>query len=530
MPIQHSLKGSQQVREVPLRIQATKLVRKDTDSRTIELAFSSEYPYERSWGIEILDHSLNALDLSRLQSGGAVLMDHNWVDQVGVVESVRIDPDRVARAVVRFSRSVRGQEVLNDILDGIRTNISVGYIIDDLSQIDSADSVPTYRVTRWTPYEISIVSVPADPTVGIGRSATRNLNPQAPTLKSTKENTMTKLDTRFSDLIQNAKPEKTPTFDKDDNFKGFRQNNPEHISVDLDDPIIQAEEMKALPSSVRAAFMRDHTTSNSPNIANSAKTNLTTWKHMIISSGVLARAGMSIDTSGNFEGFPFFPGFDSFVSTTWLGENAEIPESSAVTAQFPYQIHTIGAFTIVSRRLKVLSSHVIPQVKVAQANGIKEAVELALINGDSTIDTNQPNGLVKKVIGNVLSGATKSGLIILGEALEVLEGNGLDKNELSVILSPDVAKKWRLETGSKTHKALSLPNNRILVSKHMPAGTAITGRYSDYQAVMSPKIDFLAHTYTPKGLPETGATRIRSMFDVDSVVLNQESFVKTTNI
>jgi hypothetical protein len=338
------------------------------------------------------------------------------------------------------------------------------------------------------------------------------------------------VDTCFRNLIENAKPERVPTFDKDDNFKGYRQNNPEHISIDLDAPIIQAEEMKDLPSSVRAAFKRDHTTTNSPAIANSAKTNLTTWKHMVISSGVLARAGMSTDTSGNFEGFPFFPGFNSSVSTAWLGENAEIPEASAATAQFPYEIHTIGAFTIVSRRMKVLSSHVIPQVKIAQANGIKNAIELALINGDSSIDVNQPDGLIKKLTENVLSGTSKSGLVIIGEALEVLEGNGLDKNELSVILSPDVAKKWRLETGSKTHIALSLPMNRILVSKHMPAGTAITGRYSDYQAVTGPNIDFLAHTFTPQGQPETGATRIRSMFDVDSVVLNQDSFVKTINI
>jgi hypothetical protein len=457
-------------------------------------------------------------------------MDHDVKDHVGVVESVRIDSDRVARAVVRFSRSERGQEVFNDIIDGIRTNISVGYQIDDLIEVNSIDGKPTYRVTKWQPFEISIVSVPADPTVGIGRSLSRSTStdttPPIPTGKYNMNNT----NTRFEDLIENAKPEKIATFDKDDNFRGYRQNNPEHISVDLNDPIIQAEELKDLPSSVRAAFKRDHTTTNSPSIANSNKINLTTWKHMIVSSGVLARAGMSTDTSGNFEGFPFFPGFDSSVSTAWLGENVEIPEASAVTTKFPYEIHTIGAFTVVSRRMKVLSSLVIPQVKIAQAKGIKDAVELTLINGDSSIDVNQPDGLVKKLTENVLSGTSKSGLVILGEALEVLEGNGLDKNELSVILSPDVAKKWRLETGSKTHIALSLPMNRILVSKHMPAGTAITGRYSDYQAVTGPKIDFLAHTFTPQGQPETGATRIRSMFDVDAVVLNQDSFVKTTNI
>lgn len=336
--------------------------------------------------------------------------------------------------------------------------------------------------------------------------------------------------TRFAELIEYAQPEKIAIFDNDQNFKGYRQGTPSTLSINLDEQVLLTNELKELPTSVRSAYLRDLTTSNSPTIANSSKTNLATWKHMIISSGVLARAGMSIDSSGNFEGFPFFSGFDSSVETAWLGENAEIPESSAVTAKYPYEIHTIGAFTQVSRRMKSLNSHVIPQAKIAQANAIKDAVELAFINGDSTINANQPMGLVKQLTDNVLSGATKSGLIVISEALEVLEGNGLDKDEISMIISPDVAKKWRQETDNKAHPSLALPSNKILVSKHMPSGTAITGRYSDFQGVTSPEISLMAHTYTPKGQLETGATRIRSMFDVDAVVLNQDSFVKTTNI
>lgn len=146
----------------------------DEENRTVELAFSSEQPYERWFGDEILDHTDGAIDFSRLRSGGAVLMDHNWTDQVGVVESVRIDADRVARAIVRFSRSARGQEIFNDIIDGIRTNISVGYFIHEMVLEKQGEDKDSYRVTKWEPFEISIVAVPADPTVGIGRSADKN--------------------------------------------------------------------------------------------------------------------------------------------------------------------------------------------------------------------------------------------------------------------------------------------------------------------------------------------------------------------
>ena len=143
----------------------------DQETRTIELAFSSEAPYARWWGVEILDHSKSAVDLTRLKAGGPLLCDHDSRDQIGVIESVRIDADRVGRAVVRFGRSARAEEIFRDVVDGIRQNVSVGYAIDDLVLEAKSGEDETYRVTRWTPYEVSLVSVPADFTVGVGRAA-----------------------------------------------------------------------------------------------------------------------------------------------------------------------------------------------------------------------------------------------------------------------------------------------------------------------------------------------------------------------
>ena len=139
------------------------------EARTVELAFSSEAPYERWWGTEILDHTKGACDLTRLKAGGPLLCDHDTRDQVGVIESVRIDTDRVGRAVVRFGKSARAEEIFRDVVDGIRQNVSVGYLIDELVLAEKKDDQETYRVTRWTPFEISLVSVPADFSVGVGR-------------------------------------------------------------------------------------------------------------------------------------------------------------------------------------------------------------------------------------------------------------------------------------------------------------------------------------------------------------------------
>lgn len=143
----------------------------DTEKRTVELAFSSEIEVERWYGIEILDHSPESVRLDRLRDGGALLVDHDWTDQVGVVESVSIDADRRGRAVVRFGRSARADEIFQDIVDGIRKHVSVGYRVLAAKLQETRDEwQDVYRITEWEPFEISIVSVPADTSVGIGRA------------------------------------------------------------------------------------------------------------------------------------------------------------------------------------------------------------------------------------------------------------------------------------------------------------------------------------------------------------------------
>lgn len=141
----------------------------DADARTVELAFSSESPYERWWGIEVLDHAASSVRLGRLNSGGALLVDHDSNYHVGVIERAVVGNDRVGRAVVRFGKSQRADEIFQDVIDGIRSLVSVGYRIHEAVLEKTSDAGDSYRVTDWEPYEISLVSVPADPSVGVGR-------------------------------------------------------------------------------------------------------------------------------------------------------------------------------------------------------------------------------------------------------------------------------------------------------------------------------------------------------------------------
>lgn len=148
----------------------------DDEARTATLAFASEAPYDRWWGREILDVSPTAMRMQRLSTGANLLVDHDTRDVVGVVETVEVGADRVARAVVRFGRSTRAQEVWQDVKDGIRRNVSVGYMIHAAKLIETDDDNDTYRVTDWEPYEVSLVSVPADPSVGVGRALAQGLD------------------------------------------------------------------------------------------------------------------------------------------------------------------------------------------------------------------------------------------------------------------------------------------------------------------------------------------------------------------
>ena len=138
---------------------------KNVKSRTFEFPFSSEYPVKRYFGNEVLSHEEGAADLSRLNDGGAVLFNHNMDKPIGVVESAYIGEDKRGYAKIRFSRSKFASEILDDVKDGILRGISFGYSINDIDE--TADGM---LARSWSVHELSVVTVPADPTIGFGRS------------------------------------------------------------------------------------------------------------------------------------------------------------------------------------------------------------------------------------------------------------------------------------------------------------------------------------------------------------------------
>jgi len=140
------------------------------------MSFSSEVPYERWFGMEILDHQQGAIDMSRLQEIGVVLFNHNRDDVVGKINRAWVEENR-GMVEVEFDQDDFSETIHQKVKSGTLKGVSVGYKVDSYEEVaegrKSADmrfDGPCCIARHWTPFEVSIVSVPADPTVGVGRS------------------------------------------------------------------------------------------------------------------------------------------------------------------------------------------------------------------------------------------------------------------------------------------------------------------------------------------------------------------------
>lgn len=148
------------------------------DQYEFEIAFSSEQPYQRQFWDEqnqemvvldeILVHTPEAVDLSRLNNNAPLLFNHNFDNHIGVVCNARIDADNVGRALVKFSKhGTLANDVRNKVIEGTMEKISVGY---DIKEYHIDYTKGQLIVTKWAPYELSFVTVPADDSVGLNRS------------------------------------------------------------------------------------------------------------------------------------------------------------------------------------------------------------------------------------------------------------------------------------------------------------------------------------------------------------------------
>lgn len=156
---------------------ALDMTRAQEDQRTVEAILSSSSPVGRRTYDQVLRHSEDSVDLHRLVDGGLPLLFSHDPGQIsGRAENIRVY-DGALRSRLRFSKSAKGEEVWQDVVDGIATGISIGFNISEYVFDESGD---TQTVTRWTPLEASVVAMPADINARIERSLELGLFTQRP--------------------------------------------------------------------------------------------------------------------------------------------------------------------------------------------------------------------------------------------------------------------------------------------------------------------------------------------------------------
>lgn len=178
-------------------------------NKLIELAFASEIPVQREIGDRLLNEILlcspENVDLSRIQNKAAVLFNHDKDNLIGVVESSSVDADKVCRASIRLSSTA--QEYQTMVEEGILTKVSVGYSI-----LDYRIEGDNLLVTKWQPYEISLVSIPADDLKsGIGRSLEQEVEEEEQLESETESTDETQDETSTEPESESASEEESST-------------------------------------------------------------------------------------------------------------------------------------------------------------------------------------------------------------------------------------------------------------------------------------------------------------------------------
>lgn len=161
----------------------------DDNGRKFILSFSSEEPYDRGYYIEILDHDEDSVDLTRLNEIGVVLYNHDRDKVIGKITRAWIEDGR-GSAEIEFDDDDVSNVIYEKVKNGTLKGVSVGYRINKMEEVTAGHTSsngkfegPCNVATSWEPFEISIVSVPADPTVGVGREMEEPVK-QAPSLSA----------------------------------------------------------------------------------------------------------------------------------------------------------------------------------------------------------------------------------------------------------------------------------------------------------------------------------------------------------
>lgn len=532
------------------------------DDRRVRMAISSELPVGRSYGDEVLDHNPESIDLEFLNSGRApLLLDHDPEKQIGVIESVSLDSSaRKLRATVRFGKSALASEVYGDVADNIRGNVSIGYSITKMAKDNDGK---TYRAVAWRPVEVSIVSIPADPSVGIGRSidieATSEAVVEEPQITETPVEAQIEVAEaeRKETIMENSATVavESRAFDKPIQAEiGLTQKEVRQFSF------IKAINAMANPQDKRAweaaAFEREVSeaaiktygraaqgifvpnevifgkrdltvgTSNAGGYTVATDLMADSFIEMLRNRSVVQRAGATV--MNGLVGNVAIPKQSAGATAYWVAESGAPTESQQTLAQVTMSPKTVGAFTDFSRKLMLQSSIDIENfVRRDLAQVIALAIDAAALYG--TGSNNQPTGIKNTSAVNTkdFAATTPTFAELVGMETEVATDNA-DIGTMTYLFNP--AQRGSLKTTEKSSTSAGQfvwePGNtvngyRTEVSNQVTAGDVFFGNFADLLLGFWSGLDL---TVDPYSNSTSGTVRVVALQDVDIAVRNAVSF------
>ena len=405
----------------------------ETKDDTLTVSFSSETPVARQFGTEILSHDETAVNLKRFNDSAPVLWSHDPSQQIGVIKRAWIE-NRKGYAEIQFGNSSKALEVQKDVEQGIIRNVSIGYSIEEMEEDEKGRMV----ATRWSVMELSFVSVPADPTVGVSRvhpsystkEMSNPLNTQIP-----EPNQIQAISTDWQSAEYRAASE---NFSVIDALKGMQSGrglsglNAE-INQEIERQTGRRSEGFFVPSNTgwnmqTRAYVKGTATAG----GNLIQTEL------LEQNFVEALRNRTI--VGEL-GARYFPGLVGNVAIPrrtgdntayWIGaDNSDsITESTGSFDQISMSPKTVGALTKYSHLMKLQST---PEIEQVIRNGfiaiIANAIDAAALNGSGS--SNQPTGVLNTTgIGSV-AGGTNGAAADLDDFIDLKKEVSVDNADLS---------------------------------------------------------------------------------------------------
>lgn len=531
--------------------------------RRVSMSISSELPVARYYGDEILDHNPESIDLEFMNSGRApLLLDHDPSQQIGVIESVTLDGSaRKLRATVRFGKSALASEVYGDVADQIRGNVSIGYSISKL--VKEADG-KTYRATAWRPVEASIVSIPADTSVGVGRSESVNTTSEAvvekqqitetavevaqPEIATETERKETKMENSATVAVESRafdapiqaevgltkKEVRQFSFLKAINAMANPQDKRAWEAAAFEREVSEAA-IKTYGRAAQGIFVpnevifgkRDLTVGTNSAGGFSVATELMadSFIEMLRNRSVVQRAGATV--MNGLVGNVAIPKQSAGATAYWVAESGAPTESQQTMAQVTMSPKTVGAFTDFSRKLMLQSSLDIENfVRRDLAQVIALAIDAAALYG--TGSNNQPTG-VKATSGvntKDFAATTPTFAELVAMESEVAADNA-DIGTMTYLFNP--AQRGALKTTEKATNTAQFvwePGNtvngyRTEVSNQVTAGDVFFGNFADLLIGFWSGLDL---TVDPYSNSTSGTVRVVALQDVDIALRNAVSF------